>query len=167
MRHLSRFNRPAAITGAIAALALLLGSVPSQAQSRGGFAEYAGAWSGSGRVVSTDGSEAIRCRAQGQVGPGGESVEQHLVCASSSYQFNIDCRVRESGGQISGSWTETTRGISGSLSGTLRGGRLQAAVGSPIFSATVVIVTRGTTQEVTISPHDNDIRQVSVRLRRS
>jgi hypothetical protein len=92
---------------------------------------------------------------------------QRLVCASASYQFNIDCRAADNGGQVSGSWTETTRGISGSLSGTVGNGRLQAAVSSPLFSAGLSIVTRGKTQEVVISPQNNDVRQVSVRLNRS
>lgn len=152
---------------ASAAVALfVLAAMPAQAAPRGGFADYAGAWTGSGRVVSSDGSEAIRCRAQYQVSPEGESVQQHLVCASASYQFNIDCRATDSGGQVSGSWTETTRGITGSLSGSLRSGRMQAVVNSPLFSASLSLVTRGNAQEVVISPQDQDIRQVTVRLRR-
>jgi hypothetical protein len=118
-------------------------------------------------VESASGTEAIRCRAQGQVGEGGATVVQRLVCASASYQFNIDCRAADNGGQVSGSWSETTRGISGSLSGTVRNGRLQALVNSPLFTASVSIVTRGKTQEVVIAPQNNDVRQVSVRLTRS
>lgn len=125
-----------------------------------------GSWSGSGRVDSTAGSEAIRCRAQYGVADGGTRVQQHLVCASASYQFNIDCRATESDGRVSGSWSETTRNVTGTLTGALAGGRLQAVVNSPIFSAGLSLVTRGSTQEVVITPRDNDVRQVSIRLRR-
>lgn len=161
------FIRSVAFAGAVAGLGVPLWAAPSQAQPRGAFADYAGSWSGSGRVESTSGTESIRCRAQGQVGEGGATVVQRLVCASASYQFNIECRVADNGGQISGSWSETTRGISGSLSGTVRSGRLQAVVNSPLFTAGVSIVTRGKTQEVVIAPQNNDVRQVSVRLNRS
>ncbi|MBV9075886.1 MAG: hypothetical protein JO048_00195 [Methylobacteriaceae bacterium] len=167
MRPVLEVIRSVALAGAAAGLTLPLWAAPSQAQSKGAFAEYAGAWSGSGRVESASGTESIRCRAQGQVGEGGTSVTQRLVCASASYQFNIDCRATDKSGQVSGSWNETTRGISGSLSGTVGSGRLQAVVNSPLFTANVSIVSRGKTQEVVIAPQNNDVRQVSVRLTRS
>jgi hypothetical protein len=137
------------------------------AAPRGGFADMAGSWSGSGRVDSTAGSETIRCRAQYGVADGGARIEQHLVCASASYQFNIECRASDAGGRVSGTWSETTRNVSGALTGALEGGRLQAVVSSPIFSAGLSLVTRGGTQEVVITPQGNDVRQVSIRLRRS
>ena len=127
----------------------------------------AGSWSGSGRVDSASGSESIRCRAQYGVADGGTRLEQRLVCASASYQFNIECRATDAGGRVSGTWSETTRNVSGALTGTLDGGRLQAVVNSPIFSARLSLVTKGGTQEVVITPHGNDVGQVSIRLRRS
>ncbi|MCJ2053897.1 hypothetical protein [Methylobacterium sp. J-070] len=127
----------------------------------------AGSWSGSGRVDSAGGSETIRCRARYGVADGGMRVEQHLVCASASYQFNIECRASDADGRVSGNWSETTRNVSGALTGALENGRLQAIVSSPIFSAGLSLVTRGGTQEVVITPRDNDVRQVSIRLRRS
>jgi hypothetical protein len=149
-----------------AGLATSLGALPSHAAPRGGFADLAGSWSGSGRVDSTGGRETIRCRALYGVADGGAHVEQHLVCASASYQFDIECRAVDTGGRVSGSWSETTRNVSGTLTGALDGGRLQAVVTSPVFSAGLSLVTRGNSQEVLITPQGNDVRQVSIRLRR-
>ncbi|WP_159392800.1 hypothetical protein [Methylobacterium sp. C1] len=150
----------------VAIVVASIGAGPSYSAPRGGFADFAGSWSGSGRVDSAGGSETIRCRARYGVADGGTRVEQHLVCASASYQFDIECRASEAGGRVSGSWSETTRNVSGTLAGTLDGGRLQAVVTAPIFSAGLSLVARGNTQEVVITPQGNDVRQVSIRLRR-
>jgi hypothetical protein len=147
-------------------LATSLGPYRAYAAPRGGFASMAGSWSGSGRVDSAGDSETIRCRAQYSVADGGTRIEQRLVCASASYQFNIECRATDDGGRISGTWSETTRNVSGALTGALEGGRLQAVVSSPIFKAGLSLVTRGGTQEVVITPQGNDVRQVSIHLRR-
>lgn len=142
------------------------GATQVDAAPRGGFTDFAGSWSGSGRVDSASGSEAIRCRARYAVADGGAAVEQTLVCASASYRFNIECRAADAGGRVSGTWSETTRNVTGSLSGTVEGGRLQAVVSSPLFSAGLSVVARGNTQDVVITPQGNDIRQVNIRMRR-
>ena len=41
-----------------------------------------------------------------------------------------------------------------------------SALNSAVFSAGVSLITRGNTQEVVITPQGNDVRQVSIRLRR-
>ena len=166
MRYRLRGFRSVGRDVALVALAASICGTPSQAAPRGGFGDLAGSWTGSGHVQSSSGSEAIRCRAQYQVGPNGTSIDQRLVCASASYKFNIECQAAETNGGISGTWTETTRNVTGSLSGALRGGQLQATVTSPFFNAGLSLVTRGNSQDVVISPQGNDIRQVSVQLRR-
>ncbi|MCJ2132729.1 hypothetical protein MKK69_01375 [Methylobacterium sp. J-026] len=170
MRNDARLHVPQrrSVGGLIALLGLAtaLFCMPSYAARQGGFADFAGSWFGSGYVQSASGSEAIRCRAQYAVGPDGASVEQRLVCASASYKFNIDCQATESNGAISGTWTETTRSVTGTLSGSLRGGQLQAQVSSPFFTAGLSFSTSRNRQDVVISPQGNDIRQVVVQLRR-
>jgi hypothetical protein len=166
MIHSGRLELVSRVSMVFAGLVALHGPTPSLAAPRGGFADLAGSWSGSGRVDSASGSETIRCRAQYGVAAGGAQVEQHLVCASASYQFNIQCRAADAGGRVSGDWSETTRNVSGTLTGALAGGRLQAVVNSAVFSAGLSLITRGNTQEVVITPQGNDVRQVSIRLRR-
>jgi hypothetical protein len=51
------------------------------------------------------------------------------------------------GGTLSGSWTETSRNVSGSVSGRASGGQIQARIDGAGFSASLVVST-----EVTGSP---------------
>ena len=111
----------------IVAAATLVGALAftsaSHAQS-GPFAGMAGVWSGGGTVTLDDGStERIRCRATYAVGNGGNGLNQSLTCASDSYRFNLASNVVASGGSLSGTWSESSRGITGTLEG--RGGQRQ------------------------------------------
>src|ERR1700730_3269591 len=93
----------------------------SYAQSGGAFAGMAGVWSGGGVVTLDDGStERIRCRATYAVGAGGNGLNQDLLCASDSYKFNLRSNVMAEGGSLSGTWSESSRGVNGTLEG--RGG---------------------------------------------
>src|SRR5262245_65763 len=73
-----------------------------------------GSWCGEAAIDLSNGSrEPIRCRARYAVGAGGNEMQQDLVCASDSYRFNVDSNVVEDGGEISGTWNETTRNVGG------------------------------------------------------
>ena len=92
-------------------LATLSGSA-SYAQS-GPFAGMAGNWAGGGTVTLDDGStERIRCRASYAVGAGGNGLNLSLVCASDSYKFDLRGNVIAERGALSGTWSESSRGIS-------------------------------------------------------
>src|SRR5947199_9917534 len=83
----------------------------SYAQS-GPFAGMAGVWAGGGTVTLDDGSsERIRCRATYAVSRDGSGLNQSLTCASDSYRFNLASNVVASGGSLSGTWSESSRGI--------------------------------------------------------
>jgi hypothetical protein len=154
------------VRSTIAAAAFaMLGSAPSSAAT-GPFSEMAGSWAGAGRIETTNGTESIRCRAQYEVTANGESVHQTLVCASASYRFAVDSRVDNLGGRISGSWNDADRGISGALTGTAGPGRIDGTIAAPSFSASLSLVTRGNTQDVSIRTRDNEIREVSVRMQK-
>ena len=99
----------------IAALAVMLSlTAPAANAASGPFARMAGAWSGDGRVVLSDGQvERIRCRASNDVGGGGDLMRQHLRCASPSYSFDVQNTVTSRRGAITGSWNETTHNVGG------------------------------------------------------
>ena len=158
------YLRVVAATASCMALGL---STPSFAEPRGGFAALAGSGTGSGYVESSGGKEAIRCRARYQVGSAGSSLDQRLVCASASFQFNIESQATVANERVSGSWSETTRGVTGEVSGTLRAGQLEGTVRSPLFTANLGVFTRGNNQDVVILPEASDVRRVSVQMRRS
>jgi len=153
----------------IAAALLFAAFVPlsaSYAQS-GPFAGMAGVWSGGGTVTLDDGStERIRCRATYAVGAGGNGLNQSLTCASDSYRFNLSSNVIASGGSLSGTWGESTRGITGSLEGRGANGNFQVVASAPGFTASISLTTRGNRQSVVIRA-ESQFRGASISLSRS
>lgn len=152
----------AAVTLSVAALS---GSA-SFAQS-GPFAGMAGVWSGGGTVTLDDGSsERIRCRATYAVGAGGNGLNQSLTCASDSYRFNLSSNVIAQGSALSGTWSEATRGLNGTLEGRSGGGNFQVVANAPGFTANISLTTRGNRQSVLIRS-GSSFRAASISLSRS
>jgi hypothetical protein len=141
----------------------LVAATPVLAQSAP-FTGFSGAWSGAGTIMLADGSkERLRCRASYRLSSGDHALQQSLRCASDSYKFELSSDVVSEGGRVSGSWTETSRGISGSLQGRASGGRIAVAAESPMFSANITLTTSGNRQSVSITSQ-GDIRNVSIAM---
>jgi hypothetical protein len=122
----------------------------SYAQS-GPFAGMAGNWSGGGTVMLDDGSsERIRCRASYAVGAGGAGLNLSLVCASDSYKFDLKGNVVSDRGVLSGSWSESSRSVNGSLEGRGANGKFQVVASAPGFNANISLTTSGNKQSVAI-----------------
>jgi hypothetical protein len=134
----------------------------------GPFTDMSGHWSGGGVITMSDGStEKVRCRATYAVHPAGAALNQSLRCASASYRLEISANVLSSGGAISGSWSESTRGVSGSISGRAAGPNIQAHVSGAGFAANIGISTSGNSQSVAIRPQaGTDVSAVSITLRK-
>jgi hypothetical protein len=152
----------------IAVLAVMLSlTAPAANAASGPFARMAGAWSGDGRVVLSDGQvERIRCRASNDVGGGGDLMRQHLRCASPSYSFDVQNTVTSREGAITGSWNETTHNVGGQVTGTASGDVVRARIEGGEFAADVTLVSTGNTLRVTLVPRGSDVREVTVMLRR-
>ncbi|AWN42316.1 hypothetical protein DK389_19735 [Methylobacterium durans] len=130
-------------------------------------AGLAGTWSGSGTIsLSGGGRERIRCRSTHQVGGDGTAVQSNLRCASDSYQFQLASQINYGAGAIRGTWSETTRGVSGTLSGFADVGQLSARASAPGFVADLSLSTRGRRQVVTIRSEGTDLAGASVTLNR-
>lgn len=154
------------ILGAAAMLVAFAFSTQSQAQS-GLFTGLAGVWSGGGTVTLDDGSsERIRCRATYAVGEGGHGLNQTLTCASDSYKFDLRSNVVAEGGQISGSWSEMSRNISGTVQGRGGNGLIQVIASAPGFNANISLTTRGNRQSVVIKS-EGSFRGATITLARS
>ena len=141
-----------------------LSTLPAQAQS-GPFAGMAGRWAGGGTVTLDDGSTArIRCRAIYAVA--GPTMNLTLTCASDAYKFNFDGRVvAEAGGLVNGSWTESSRNISGTLRGRGGNGSFQVVASTAGFNASISLLTRGTRQSIAIRA-DSQFRGANIALSR-
>ena len=148
----------------MAAAVLFVASVAtseSKAQSSP-FAPLAGSWSGGGTVTLDDGStERIRCRAK--YTPIGPTMEMSLTCASDAYKFNLGANVRAEGSAITGSWSEASRNISGSLQGRGNGGNFEVVASTAGFNANIGLKTSGSKQSVTIRA-DSQFRGANISL---
>jgi hypothetical protein len=155
-----------AITAAGVGAALLLSVSAGHAQSNP-FAGFDGAWSGTGSVTLSDGSnERIRCKANYKLDNTGLNLKQSLHCASDSYKFDLNSDVRSQGDQIIGLWTESNRNVNGNLHGTAGGGSIDVFVEAAGFAANLTLRTNGTKQTVSISSK-GEIRGVNITMVKS
>jgi hypothetical protein len=136
-------------------------SSESKAQS-GPFASLAGSWSGAGTVTLDDGStERIRCRAR--YAPVGPTMEMSLTCASDAYKFNLGANVKAEGSGITGTWSEASRNISGSLQGRGAGGTYELVASTAGFNASISLKTSGNKQSVRMRA-DSQFRGADISL---
>ena len=154
----------------IASRALAIGLfLPSAAFAQtGGFVALSGSWSGSGSVTLASGAtERIRCRATYEVTPSGNTFQQSLRCTSDSYNFDLRSSVVRSGDTVSGTWSETSRNVTGGIAGRVSGSQIQATIQGPAFSASLTMATQGDRQTVSIRSQGTEVSAVSVVLRRA
>jgi hypothetical protein len=146
---------------AVAFFIVAFATSPGYAQSSA-FAGMAGRWSGGGTVMLDDGSsERIRCRATYAVS--GPNMEMTLTCASDAYKFNLSANVVDRGGAVSGSWSESSRNVSGSIEGRGGGGNFQVVASAAGFNANISLHTAGNRQTVTMRA-DSQFRGANISL---
>ncbi|MBX9649233.1 MAG: hypothetical protein K2X57_19505 [Xanthobacteraceae bacterium] len=147
-----------------AAVAFFIGTLAastSHAQSSA-FAGLAGNWSGGGTVSLDDGSsERIRCRATYQViGP---TMDMNLTCASDAYKFNLRASVSAAGGDVTGTWSETSRNIGGSIQGHGANGSFQVVAQAAGFNANIGLRTTSNKQTISMKA-DSQFRAATISL---
>ena len=126
-----------------------------------------GAWNGTGTITLSDGNrERIRCRSNYQPDGSGSTMRLSLSCASDSYKFDLLGNVQYSNGQISGDWNEASRNAAGRISGTARGGQIEARVEGQTFAAFININTRSDKQNVSIRAPGSNMQEVAISMSR-
>lgn len=152
-------------------IAAIVFTAPSGWAASGPFADFAGAWSGTGTLRPSGGqAERIRCNATyRQRGSSEHQIDLQLRCASDSYNFDLVGQFSaDDNNQISGQWTERSRNVGGTAVGNARGERLQLHIESSGFAATLVMLTRNRRQSVSIdSQGGGQIIKASITLSRS
>jgi hypothetical protein len=139
------------------------------AQSIAPFDRLAGQWSGSGTIDLANGAhESIRCRAAYDVLNDQRKLQLNIRCASESFNFDLRASANYSGGAITGNWSESTRNVAGTISGTAAGDHFQVVARSQSFVATLTLITHGGRQSVMIRSHDNQaiVKGASISLKR-
>jgi hypothetical protein len=155
-------------SGKFAALAvtasLLAFAMPPAGAADGPLSHFAGTWSGSGKITVQNGSsERIRCRSSNSAS--GNGLALTLRCASDSYKFELASDITSSeGGNISGSWNETTRGVMGSLSGKATANNISATANAVGFNATLQIHATGNGLSVLIRSPGSEISEVAISM---
>jgi hypothetical protein len=140
-----------------------LPSSPGRAQS-GPFAGLAGNWAGAGTITLDDGSkERIRCRAAYAVT--GLNMTMTLTCASEAYKFQLSADVADQAGVITGTWSEASRNVSGTLQGRGGAGVFEVVASTAGFNANIVLRTAGNKQSVTMRA-DTQFRGAAISLSR-
>ncbi|RTL54125.1 MAG: hypothetical protein EKK40_03960 [Bradyrhizobiaceae bacterium] len=160
---------PKAGSTAVMALAVLgaaFGMQVPAAHAAGAFDGYAGSWSGGGTIQIADaGTERIRCRGTYSTDGSGNNLRQSLRCASDSYRFDLTTDIRSNGSSVSGFWSESSRGINGTVDGRVSSGNVVARVETNGYVASFNITTRNGKQSVAIAS-PGPIRAVNISLTR-
>ena len=139
-----------------------LAAPASYAQSGGPYAGMAGKWAGGGTVTLDDGSnERIRCRAVYDVA--GPKMDMSLTCASDAYKFNLLAAVVAQGGEVTGSWSETSRNVGGSIQGHGANGSFQVIAQAAGFSSNIALRTTGNKQSIVMKA-DSQFRAANISL---
>ncbi len=150
----------------VAAVVFFVASPSLGHAQSGAFAGLAGAWNGGGTITLDDGSqERIRCRATYAVSGDANGLNQSLTCASDSYKFTLESNVLARGGVLSGTWSETTRNVSGNLEGRSSPGQFNVVASAPGFTANISLRTSGNKQAVSITSQ-SVLRAASITLSR-
>ena len=74
--------------------------------------------------------------------------------------------VVDEGGNVSGQWSESSRGVTGNLEGRGANGNFQVVASAPGFTANITLTTRGNRQSVVIRA-ESQFRGASISLSRS
>jgi hypothetical protein len=152
---------------AVAAAALGFVALPARVQAASSpLHALSGSWAGGGTITLASGTkERIRCRARYDVNDTGSTVDLRLRCASDSFTFELQSNAGYQNGAVSGNWSETTRGVGGSIEGSARGNRINVRV-SGIISALLAVNTNANQQSISIEAPGTDMAAVAISLSR-
>jgi hypothetical protein len=139
----------------------------SVAAAAGPFDGLEGVWTGDGMLTYASGTqERLSCRVQ-YVQSNPNNLQQALRCASDSYNFQINAYFDSANGILSGIWAELVNNVKGSVSGTVGNGRINGDLKGPGFVASLNVVTKGDRQTVSIQAPIEEIRTVSIEVRKA
>ncbi len=153
-----------------ATIIYLLAASSGYAQKRGPFAKFGGSWNGNGEIILANNTkEVIRCRGNFVATDAGivSNLRLELKCANAGgSRFELLCDLNNSSGTVTGTWTEITRGLNGSVSGTMSEDKISAVAEGQTFTARLQIISYGDKQHIVISSPGSEISQVLIGLLR-
>jgi hypothetical protein len=153
--NLFAFSRFSFARAAVVAASIAVGCVAWQqarAAAGGPFADFPGIWEGNGKIQIGDKTERIRCKGKYSLRADAKNyVLIEITCASDSYKFDLSGNFQaDLTNGINGTWSENSRGVGGSATGTAKGDRFQLHFESTAITGNMVMTTRKNSQKVTI-----------------
>ena len=159
-------SRPVHFLGMLVAFALL-GFGGGYAHAAAAFDRLVGSWAGSGSIELTSGArEALKCRAKYDVS--GDTLQLYIKCASDSYNFELSSTVNVVGSAVTGTWSESPHGASGSVAGTASGESIRVKAEAGNFTANLSLTTHTNSQTVSIRTANPDagIKGATINMKR-
>ncbi len=148
-----------------AGLAMVVGMLATVSASAAvNLQEMAGYWTGTGKIVLTNGTtENLKCVVTYKVT--GTQLRQNLRCAGQGYSLNGTAELEvAASGAVTGSWTETTYSAKGDVSGKATDKGFSLAITGPTFTAVMDATTTACRQSLDIVPKGLEVTKISVGL---
>lgn len=164
------FRSANACARVLAAAAFMLAASSAYSQKPNPFSKFGGNWTGIGDIYLSNGTkERIRCRAGFTPADAFNviSLKVDLRCASDSFKIELQSELNYDRGAISGTWSENSRGVNGSVSGKIDGDNIIATAESQTFNATLELINLGDKQQVRITSPGSEMTDVLIGLNRS
>ena len=83
--------------------------------------------------------------------------------ASVSYRCNLQAAVVAAGGQVSGTWSETSRNVGGNIQGRGANGSFQVVAEAAGVKASISLETTGNKQQIAMKA-DSQVRAAKISL---
>jgi hypothetical protein len=121
------------------------------AQNASPLTQLIGRWTGEGRLGLKDSPpESVKCRATYIAVENQDAMKQTIRCATAGGSIEVVSTLTHAEGQLTGEWTETSRNLSGTLTGTANDKGLQIAVRGDGLTANMGVIVKGDRQIVEI-----------------
>ena len=146
-----------------AALAVVLGAT-STATAAARLDDYAGYWTGTGKVSMTNGStEQVKCIVTYKVT--GQELRQNVRCAGQGFSFNGTAQLQVTqSGSVTGSWTENTYAATGDVTGKATDKGFLLSISGQTFTAVMDVATSACKQTMDIVPKGLEVSRIAIGL---
>lgn len=132
------------------------------------FTKFGGNWTGNGLIYLSNGRPPEKIRCKGGFTPKDAfnviSLRMELRCAGDSYNFELQSELNYSSGQITGIWTEITRGLNGKVTGSIKDDQITAVAEGQTFTANLDLINLGDKQQVRITSPGSEMSDVLIGL---
>lgn len=131
------------------------------------FVMLRGSWRGSGSLHLKGGHrEQVRCTSKVKVVSAGRKANQTIRCINPRYQVYFVSSAINSGGRITGSWSDKRNGTNGEISGNIKGQILSLRLTTQGQSASLNIHVTKCRQSMNLRSYSGDIERINVVLRK-